>query len=422
MQTRIAELSKENYGPDGFEGSADWEAVGIIEVNDNSLAESQLHEHFASIRVSDTRELFEAEDSSLIIEQGTQLVDGDIIEAGEWLELAGALGETAVPIGLAFVAASSAYSAVNPNSEFAKRANRHKVDWKRKLNSNRKVVSSKDADKLARAKAGFGILTGGAKLIAAQLSTSVTKEVIEVSAQFKEEWESLKQKDLGNDSSNNVAETSLNDMSASDVLLRAKSGKTFPKNFSFVLNNWALEEDWLNGCAKKLGNKRLYPTTESYRASIDFYRREDISGNPIAQLAIASAIGHFYEFRPDFEHTEIPPKFFTGSPPSEAIKLLWKSSMGGLWASCLTLANLHTNKNDRNVGDDIVARSICKFALLGNGNAVSCNVDRSKLELKVHQSSERLTDAQVEYSDYLAKRFVSEFKGRELSEVADNEK
>ena len=87
VQARMDELSDENYGPEGFDGNADWESVGIIKVADNTKAEGVLHEHFAEIRISDNRELFSAEDHSLISDEATTLVDGEIIlETSDWLD------------------------------------------------------------------------------------------------------------------------------------------------------------------------------------------------------------------------------------------------------------------------------------------------------------------------------------------------
>ena len=123
VQARMNELSAENYGPEGFDGHADWEAVGIIKVANYTEAEGVLHEHFADIRISDNRELFSAEDHSLIIDEATTLVDGEIIlETSDWLDGLDFLDFGPVPLGAAAVLAMSAYSSLNPNSEMAKKA------------------------------------------------------------------------------------------------------------------------------------------------------------------------------------------------------------------------------------------------------------------------------------------------------------
>jgi T5orf172 domain len=59
---RMQQLSAEDYGPEGFSGDADWEAVTVIRVDDNVRAEELLHDHFDDMRVSDNRELFYCED------------------------------------------------------------------------------------------------------------------------------------------------------------------------------------------------------------------------------------------------------------------------------------------------------------------------------------------------------------------------
>ena len=87
---------------------------------------------------------------------------------------------------------------------------------------------------------------------------------------------------------------------------------------------------------RKLGNKRLHPIAE-FRASRQLYESEAEAGNPVAQLALASAIGNLYKFRPDIRSEKIPEKFFTGETPTTFKSYLWrasKSDVGSVPNSC----------------------------------------------------------------------------------------
>ena len=73
---RMHELSDSDYGPSSFSGESEWEAVKVIEVENSAEAEAILHEHFAHLRVEDSRELFYVEDYNEISAIATDLVDG----------------------------------------------------------------------------------------------------------------------------------------------------------------------------------------------------------------------------------------------------------------------------------------------------------------------------------------------------------
>lgn len=70
------ELSDSDYGPSSFSGESEWEAVKVIEVENSAEAEAILHEHFAHLRVEDSRELFYVDDYNEISATATDLVDG----------------------------------------------------------------------------------------------------------------------------------------------------------------------------------------------------------------------------------------------------------------------------------------------------------------------------------------------------------
>ena len=82
---RMSELSEDDYGLSGFDGDSTWEAVEVIEVEDNVEAESILHDHFDSARVEDGREIFYSDDVSGMAGEGAEIVDGtsvDLLSAG----------------------------------------------------------------------------------------------------------------------------------------------------------------------------------------------------------------------------------------------------------------------------------------------------------------------------------------------------
>jgi hypothetical protein len=82
---RMSELSEDDYGLSGFEGNSTWEAVEVIEVEDNVEAESVLHDHFDSARVEDGREIFYSDDVNRMAGESAELVDGtsvDVLSAG----------------------------------------------------------------------------------------------------------------------------------------------------------------------------------------------------------------------------------------------------------------------------------------------------------------------------------------------------
>lgn len=82
---RMSELSEDDYGLSGFDGDSTWEAVEVIEVEDNVEAESILHDHFDSARVEDGREIFYSDDVSGMAGEGAEIVDAtsvDLLSAG----------------------------------------------------------------------------------------------------------------------------------------------------------------------------------------------------------------------------------------------------------------------------------------------------------------------------------------------------
>lgn len=79
VDERMQQLSAEDYGPEGFSGNADWEAVTVIKVDNNVEAEALLHDHFSSARVTDSRELFYCEDIEGLSTEAIQISQGEAI-------------------------------------------------------------------------------------------------------------------------------------------------------------------------------------------------------------------------------------------------------------------------------------------------------------------------------------------------------
>ena len=76
VEERMAELSEQDYGPTGFSGDSEWEAVRVIKVDDNETAEQIIHEHFSHLRVEDNRELFYSNDIDALVDESIELVGG----------------------------------------------------------------------------------------------------------------------------------------------------------------------------------------------------------------------------------------------------------------------------------------------------------------------------------------------------------
>ena len=78
---RMDELSEGNYGLPESNIDSNWEAVKIIEVQDNESAEALLHDHYDNLRVVDSRELFYTDDPLKLAYEAETIVDGTIITA-----------------------------------------------------------------------------------------------------------------------------------------------------------------------------------------------------------------------------------------------------------------------------------------------------------------------------------------------------
>lgn len=83
VNERMDELSSDDYGPEGFDGDSTWEAVKILAVEDNTIAEAALHEHFSQLRIDDGRELFVSNDIEKMANEGIAIVDGEAVESDE---------------------------------------------------------------------------------------------------------------------------------------------------------------------------------------------------------------------------------------------------------------------------------------------------------------------------------------------------
>ena len=79
VDTRMSELN--GYGLEAFEGETSWstDENHILLVDDNNLAESLLHHHFSSQRVSENRELFFATDPQLIVDEALEITGGQVL-------------------------------------------------------------------------------------------------------------------------------------------------------------------------------------------------------------------------------------------------------------------------------------------------------------------------------------------------------
>ena len=83
IETRMEELSNDDYGVEGFSGDSEWEVPYFFQVEDNEAAERLIHEQFDDLRVSDNRELFYSDDPASIAEQAAEISGGSLIDAAD---------------------------------------------------------------------------------------------------------------------------------------------------------------------------------------------------------------------------------------------------------------------------------------------------------------------------------------------------
>ncbi|MDC0007512.1 GIY-YIG nuclease family protein [Gammaproteobacteria bacterium] len=178
---RMEELSSEDYGPSNWEGDSDWEAVRIIKVEDNVVAEKILHEHFSYLRVEDNRELFYSNDIQALSNEAISVVNGtDILDLFDTADsLFSALGIVGIATGLVMTA--SIFSD-HPN---VKKAEKFMDDWEKRL--NHKFKSSKSLPK----KAYFGFLNWsfGMSKLTASFIPLMTKDFINAAKSEKQYWD-----------------------------------------------------------------------------------------------------------------------------------------------------------------------------------------------------------------------------------------
>ena len=79
VDRRMEQLSDADYGPTGFSGDSDWEAISAFVVKDNVSAERLLHEIFENARVESGRELFYSDDPAAMAEEARKLVNGTYV-------------------------------------------------------------------------------------------------------------------------------------------------------------------------------------------------------------------------------------------------------------------------------------------------------------------------------------------------------
>lgn len=82
VQERIDELSREDYGLEGEINDTEWELSNVIFVDDNVASEALIHDHFESIRVSDSRELFYSTDPDALASEAAS-VSGGVFDLSE---------------------------------------------------------------------------------------------------------------------------------------------------------------------------------------------------------------------------------------------------------------------------------------------------------------------------------------------------
>jgi len=144
VDVRMGELSKDDYGPTGFAGDSEWEAVRIIKVDDNESAEALLHDHFSAIRYENRRELFETDDIEALSNEAIGVVNGiDIIQTFDTSDsvftssdaLFESLGAVSIATGL--IISASIFS----NHQNVKDAKKWADEWEKRVEE--RVIKAK---------------------------------------------------------------------------------------------------------------------------------------------------------------------------------------------------------------------------------------------------------------------------------------
>lgn len=137
---RMDELSLDNYGLPSENIVSEWEAVKIIEVQDNEHAEAVLHAHFDHLRVTDSRELFYTDDPYGLAYEAADVVDGtimtvDIIEIGNLFDPL-----SIVALGAGIVLAARTFA---PENKSTKKAEKFMRDWELRTEARYKTAETR---------------------------------------------------------------------------------------------------------------------------------------------------------------------------------------------------------------------------------------------------------------------------------------
>lgn len=105
VDTRMKEL--DGYGLEAFEGESSWitDENHILLVENNTIAETLLHQHFSDVRVSQSRELFFATDPQLIVDEALEITGGQILADITDSDLYGSVIEEVVEWGVTIAGA-----------------------------------------------------------------------------------------------------------------------------------------------------------------------------------------------------------------------------------------------------------------------------------------------------------------------------
>tara|TARA_B100001057_G_scaffold480444_1_gene553297 strand:- start:90 stop:881 length:792 start_codon:yes stop_codon:yes gene_type:complete len=141
VEERLSELSQEDYGLPGSNVDSEWEAVKIIEVQDNEHAEAVLHDHFSDLRVDGSRELFYTDDPLSLSYEAANIVDGTIMTA-DLIEIGNLFDPLSlVALGAAITLVARTFA---PENTSTKKAEKFMKEWElrteaRYKNSNTKI-------------------------------------------------------------------------------------------------------------------------------------------------------------------------------------------------------------------------------------------------------------------------------------------
>ena len=129
---RMNELSESDYGITGFSDDSQWEAIKVIDVENEVLAEKIAHDYMSDLRVEDSRELFYVDNPNSLANELETITNGTIVTS-DTFDLLNILNPLSLAmIGVGVVVTGQTFFPDNPMTE---KAEEFMYQWEKKLKS-----------------------------------------------------------------------------------------------------------------------------------------------------------------------------------------------------------------------------------------------------------------------------------------------